>query len=115
MRISDWIPLGAVPSVEPRALAERLASPARPQIVDVRTRAEYEAGHIDGAVSAPITSLASLLDGLGLDRGRPVVAICLSAHRSIPAVRLLRERGFSDVAQLAGGMLAWRKAGLPVG
>jgi rhodanese-related sulfurtransferase len=39
-----------------------------------------------------------------------VVAICLTAHRSIPAVRLLRARGF-EAAQLAGGMLAWRVAG----
>ena len=38
---------------------------------------------------------------------RPVVAICLSAHRSIPAARLLRAHGFPDAAQLAGGMLAW--------
>jgi hypothetical protein len=44
---------------------------------------------------------------LGLDPSRPVVAICLTAHRSIPAVRLLRNRGF-DAAQLAGGMRAWR-------
>jgi rhodanese-related sulfurtransferase len=42
-----------------------------------------------------------------------VVAICLSAHRSPPGVRLLRQAGI-DARQLAGGMLAWRRAGLPV-
>jgi rhodanese-related sulfurtransferase len=41
-----------------------------------------------------------------------VVAICLTAHRSIPAVRLLRENGF-EARQLQGGMLAWRAAQLP--
>ena len=43
---------------------------------------------------------------------RPVVAICLTAHRSIPAVRLLHRHGFA-AAHLAGGMLAWRAAGFP--
>jgi rhodanese-related sulfurtransferase len=42
-----------------------------------------------------------------------VVAICLSAHRSPPAVRLLSRAGY-DARQLEGGMLAWRAAGLPV-
>jgi len=41
-----------------------------------------------------------------------VVAICLTAHRSIPAVRLLASEGF-EATQLKGGMLAWRAAGLP--
>jgi rhodanese-related sulfurtransferase len=41
-----------------------------------------------------------------------VVAVCLTAHRSVPAVRLLRERGFEAV-QLSGGMMAWRAARLP--
>ena len=38
--------------------------------------------------------------------------VCLTAHRSVPAVRLLRERGF-DAVQLSGGMIAWRAARLP--
>jgi rhodanese-related sulfurtransferase len=59
-----------------------------------------------------VTELPRRLDALGLERGRRVVAICLTAHRSIPAVRLLRQAGF-DAVQLAGGMLAWRAAGFP--
>jgi rhodanese-related sulfurtransferase len=59
----------------------------------------------------PITEVRDRLGALPLDAARPVVAICLSAHRSIPAVRLLQQGGY-DAAQLAGGMLAWRAAGL---
>ncbi len=107
-----WLPFGAVPELTPTALASALAAGPRPQLVDVRTDAEFRAGHVAGAISAPITSLSRALPRLGLDPGRKVVAICLTAHRSIPAVRLLRKHGF-DAAQLAGGMLAWRAAGLP--
>ncbi len=106
-----WVPFGSVPEISAIDLQAALDGDHPPQIVDVRTEAEFHRGHIRGAVSAPITALGDRLPALRLDPARPVVAICLSAHRSIPAVRLLRSRGF-EAAQLAGGMLAWRAAGL---
>jgi rhodanese-related sulfurtransferase len=112
MKLPWWVPFGRVPEIEPAALRERLDRKPLPQLVDVRTHAEFARGHVRGAVNVPMTELPSRLDALGLDPKRPVVAICLTAHRSIPAVRLLRERGFEAV-QLAGGMLAWRAAKLP--
>lgn len=48
-----------------------------------------------------------------IEPGREVVAVCLSATRSIPAVRLLQQNGVSNAKQLAGGMRAWLGAGLP--
>jgi rhodanese-related sulfurtransferase len=77
------------------------------QIVDVRTHLEFRRSHIEGALHLPITQLS--LEGIGrlhLDPNRPVVAICLTAHRSIPAVRVLRKMGY-DARQLRGGMRAW--------
>ncbi len=107
-----WLPFGRVPEVPATRLAKALAAVPPPQLVDVRTEAEFRGGHVPGAISAPITSLGRVLPGLGLDPARKVVAICLTAHRSIPAARLLMRHGF-DAAQLAGGMLAWRAAGFP--
>jgi rhodanese-related sulfurtransferase len=112
MRLPWWFPFGRVPEIAPAALVERLKRKPWPQIVDVRTPGEFSAGHVRGAVNVSVMSLFSRLDALGLDPSRPVVAVCLTAHRSIPAVRLLRQRGF-DAAQLAGGMLAWRAQKLP--
>jgi rhodanese-related sulfurtransferase len=112
MRLLGWLPIGTVPELAPAELHARLGRSPAPQVVDVRTAMEFAHGHIEGAVSVPVQELPRRLDALGLDPARPVVAICLSAHRSIPAVRLLRERGF-DAFQLAGGMLAWRAARLP--
>jgi rhodanese-related sulfurtransferase len=112
LSIPWWLPFGTVPEVPAPRLAKDLAAIPPPQLVDVRTATEFRGGRIPGAISAPITSLARALPRLGLDPSRKVVAVCLTAHRSIPAVRLLREKGF-DAAQLAGGMLAWRAAGFP--
>ena len=102
---------GPAPEIPPAELDARMqAGPI--QIVDVRTAPEYRASRIEGAVHVPINRLAKDLDALDLDPAVPVVTICLTAHRSIPATRLLRRHGY-DVVQLAGGMSAWRKAKLP--
>lgn len=112
MDLPWWLPFGSVPEIEPADLASRLARRPAPQLVDVRTAPEFAAGHVKGALNLPVMALASRLDALGLDPARPVVAICLSGHRSVPAVRLLRQRGF-DAVHLAGGMMAWRARRLP--
>jgi rhodanese-related sulfurtransferase len=107
-----WVPFGRVEEIAPRELASMLRGRERPQILDVRTRAEFEAGHVPGALHVPVSALPARLPSLGLDPGRTTVAICLTAHRSIPAVRLLRRHGHAAV-QLAGGMIAWRSGGHP--
>jgi len=76
-------------------------------IVNVRSAAEWRRSHIPGAVSVPIHALNNRLAALQLDAQKPIIAICLSAHRSIPAVRLLQAQGFENAVQLKGGMLAW--------
>ncbi len=108
-----WVPFGRGPEVSATDLAAQLKADQAPQLLDVRTAAEWRRSRLRGAVNVPIVELKRRLGGLPLNPGRPVVAICLSAHRSIPAVRLLADNGFSDVRQLAGGMLAWWRAGLP--
>ena len=113
MKYPWWLPFGAVPEIETAQLHARLASESAPQVIDVRTVAEWRGSRISGAISVPVTELKARLPSLGLDRNRTVVAICLSAHRSIPAVRMLRASGY-DARQLRQGMRAWWRAGLPV-
>jgi rhodanese-related sulfurtransferase len=108
-----WLPFGSVPEISPMDLHRKLANGRPPQILDVRTHKEWTHSRIEGAVNASITSLRATLDNLGLDPDRPTVTVCRSAHRSIPAVRLLSKAGFGDICQLQGGMQAWWKAGLP--
>jgi rhodanese-related sulfurtransferase len=110
MALFWWLPFGEVPELPATRLARALAEVAPPQLLDVRSEVEFSRGHLRGAVNVPIQELRARLPSLELDPARLVVAICLTAHRSIPAVRLLQARGF-EAAHLAGGMLAWRAAG----
>jgi rhodanese-related sulfurtransferase len=112
-RLFWWVPFGRVPEVTPSELDGELRSGSPPQVLDVRTRREYREGHIEGALNIPITELRSKAEGLPFDRRRPVVAVCLTAHRSIPAVRILNDHGYGQVAHLAGGMVAWHREGFP--
>jgi rhodanese-related sulfurtransferase len=111
-RVKRWLPFGAVPEIDHRELADRLEGRDAPVVLDVRTETEHARSRIPGARNVPIHRLPKELDALDLAPGAEVVAICRTAHRSIPAVRLLRERGF-DAAQLKDGMQAWWAAGLP--
>jgi rhodanese-related sulfurtransferase len=108
-----WWPFGRVAEISAGELHRQLGGGTAPQIVDVRSRLEWRRNRIAGAVSVPIPELKHRLADLELDSARPIVAICLSAHRSIPAVRLLQSRGYPQAVQLRGGMLAWWRQGLP--
>jgi len=108
-----WWPFGRVPEISANELHRLVRGDKPVQIVDVRSEAEWRRSHIPGAVSAPIGALKHRLTALQLDAHQPIIAICLSAHRSIPAVRLLRARGFENAVQLKGGMLAWWRQHYP--
>ncbi len=113
MKLPWWLPFGQVAEIDARALHAQLQTAAAPQIIDVRTTLEWSHSRIGNALSVPVTELKTRLPSLMLDKSRPVVAICLSGHRSIPAVRLLRASGYT-ACQLHQGMQAWWKAKLPV-
>jgi rhodanese-related sulfurtransferase len=93
-------------------LHERLEQ-GRVVVLDVRPEPEYRAGHIPGAVSAPLEQLASVAEKL--PRRREVVAYCRGPYcvYADDAVRLLRARGVR-ARRLDVGFPEWRRAGLPV-
>ena len=83
------------------------------EVVDVRSPAEFdgELGHLKGAKLLPLEELRTRMDEIGWSR--PVVLICQSGKRSAMAATILRKAGLPRVANLAGGMVGWRKLGLP--
>ncbi|MGZ3458669.1 MAG: MBL fold metallo-hydrolase [Archangium sp.] len=84
------------------------------QTLDVREISEFEEGHIPGARHAYVGELEERLAGLGLRQEAPVAVTCSSGHRSGLATSILLRHGFEAVANLLGGMRAWKKLDLPV-
>ena len=108
----NWAPLhysfAGIWEIHPHGLEEHARDV---QIVDVREPEEFTGplGHIRGATLMPLGILAERAGELAKDR--PVVAVCRSGSRSAQATAILRDAGFNDVANLAGGMLRWRGEG----
>jgi len=76
-------------------------------LLDVRDEREWEAGHIPGAVLLPRATLERSIGALVPDRGRPIVAYCAIGIQSLAAARTLAALGYTDVASMSGGYLAW--------
>jgi glyoxylase-like metal-dependent hydrolase (beta-lactamase superfamily II)/rhodanese-related sulfurtransferase len=93
-------------------LAHRLAEPGPPQVLDVRRPAEYQEGHVPGALHVPLNHLAEHTGTL--ERNRPVAVICASGFRSSIATSILERLGCARAINVVGGTSAWRNAGLPV-
>ena len=87
--------------------------------VDVRERAEHDAGAIAGAVAAPrgflefVADPTSPMHNASLSSGKRLVIYCASGGRSALAAKTLQDMGYSGVANLTGGFQAWTEAGGP--
>ena len=100
--------------VEPAAADELLAAEPRPTVIDVRTPAEFAEGPLEGAVLVDVQA-PDFRDRIAeLDRDASYVIYCRSGNRSVGARETMAELGFTDVADIDGGILAWVQAGLPV-
>jgi len=84
-------------------------------LLDVRTPAEFESGHIAEAVNLPLATLsAGPAQSLPTDRTAPVVTICGVGKRSLNALLLLKAQGYEKVKSVRGGMQAWTARGHPL-
>jgi rhodanese-related sulfurtransferase len=97
-------------------LAAQVESGEPPVIVDVRSRAEFEQGHVPGALHVPFYSLLSRADELPPPRNpeEPVVVYCEHGPRAGLARAQLWLAGDRPVRFLEGHMSAWRRDGRPV-
>ena len=85
----------------PRVPVEELGAHPTAQVLDVRERDEYEAGHIPGSVNVPWHDIDGIPDGI--DPQERVLVICASGQRAGTAASLLQRFGASDVVHVVGG------------
>jgi rhodanese-related sulfurtransferase len=91
--------------------ATRLINDSHAVIVDVREPSEFAGGHLPNARNIPLGELDKRAGEL--PKGKPVIVCCASGARSGKAVAALGKEG-REVFNLAGGLQAWREAGLPL-
>jgi hydroxyacylglutathione hydrolase len=112
--VDDWRvgqgPLQTIGGIDHVELDASLRSKAV-AVLDVRTVAEWSAGHLPGAVNIPLGELPSRVGEL--PRGRPLVVHCQAGGRAAIAASVLRARGVTDLRLYGGGYTEWSAAGHP--
>ncbi|HUF66066.1 MAG TPA: rhodanese-like domain-containing protein [Gemmatimonadaceae bacterium] len=103
--------LATVPQISPTELNERLEA-GEVAVIDVRGRSEWEEAHLPGVANIPVGYLTERLDEI--PRDRPVVVHCQSGSRSAIAASVLHAHGVTNVINLSGGIVDWRRSGRPV-
>ena len=104
---------GRANQMEPTA-AIRLMNNDEAVVLDVREAADFNNGHIKKAKNIPMTSFKGQLDSLLKDKDKPILTYCRSGNVSGKACRILKSSGFSNVHNLAGGIVSWQDANLPL-
>ncbi|MCE3285020.1 MAG: hypothetical protein K0R70_1276 [Steroidobacteraceae bacterium] len=83
-------------------------------LLDVRTQAEYDAGHIIDARHVPQDEVANAAETLKRFKDKVIVTCCETGMRAGAVARTLRTQGFTKVVNLRGGLQAWRAENLPL-
>lgn len=81
-------------------------------LLDVREDDEWTAGHIEGAAHIPMSGFMARVDEVPQDRD--VVVVCKVGARSAQVAAFLRQKGWEQVNNLDGGVVAWVQAGRPL-
>jgi len=76
------------------------------QIIDVRTKEEYQHGHIKGSLNIPLQGLSNNISKI--KKNKPIITCCASGMRSESAKRFLKSNGFTEVYN-GGGWLSLNK------
>jgi rhodanese-related sulfurtransferase len=94
--------------------AAKLIAAQKVIVLDVRTPAEFEDGHIQGAKNLDFLASDFERQLAELDRDKTYLVHCASGRRSTNSLATFKQLGFKHVVHLDGGFRAWQKAGQPV-
>ena len=81
-------------------------------LIDVRTAGEFKRGHLPNAKNIPLNEVSAKLSKIPKDK--TVILVCQTGNRSNMAARTLKQAGYEDVINLAGGTSRWQRLGHPV-
>jgi molybdopterin/thiamine biosynthesis adenylyltransferase/rhodanese-related sulfurtransferase len=102
----------AIREISPPEAQQRHSAGAT--LIDVREQVEWDAGHIAGALFIPQGALLDQIEAAAPDRDTEIVLYCRSGARSGRMTAALQQFGYTNVVNMAGGILEWQANSLPV-
>lgn len=103
-----------VPTVSSEELKRAIEAKESFVLLDVRTQGEYVRGKISGSINIPLDKITCDIFETVPDKNKKLYVYCLSGSRSAHAVDALAKLGYTNVFDVAQGLLAWRAKGFPV-
>lgn len=100
--------------ISPKEAFEELQADEAIVLIDTREPHEYAEANIAGSKLIPPAMIADQIEAAVPDRSTKVILHCRSGVRSMTAAEQMAEMGYSDLANVAGGILEWQAEGLPV-
>lgn len=83
-------------------------------IIDVREANEFVKSHIENAINIPLDGIEGKLPSLEKYKTSPLVVVCQTGARSVPACKTLAKAGFDQLFTMTGGMQSWEENKLPI-
>jgi len=102
--------MGTLPA--PALAADNAA--VKPVVIDVRTEAEWNEGHLEGAIRIPYEKIGEEIATVAPDRKAKIILYCRSGRRSGIALDSLKKSGYEDVSNLGGVKDAAEKLNIPI-
>lgn len=107
--ITGGLPVARIPTLTVHEAQEACQSNTPIVFLDVRAAGEWNASHIEGAVHMPLPATRTQFGEL--DKEATIALVCKSGARASTAGSILQQKGFRNLAVVAGGMTAWVAAG----
>lgn len=99
--------------LSPEEFKQKISETEAEVVLDVRTAGEFAQGHLENAVNVDWNGSDFDSKIEKMDKSSTYFVYCLSGGRSAAAAEHMRSKGFTNVIEMEGGMLAWRSAKLP--
>ncbi len=103
-----------VKNITTKELKQKIDNKEEFILIDCRTKAEYEKGHIDGPILIPYDELKERHLELNADKGSQIIIYCRTGHRSLIGAKILESLGYTDVTNVLGGILDWIENGYKI-
>ncbi|MBM7660182.1 rhodanese-related sulfurtransferase [Bacillus mesophilus] len=103
----DFLAKQSIDTISISELEDRLQEDQSDSVIfiDVRENHEYESSHIEGMKNYPLSTLKSQYSDIPINS--EVIIICRSGKRSLQAAKLLKDKGYTNIKSVDGGILQW--------
>ena len=105
---------GATGGALSAAAAVHLINREKAVVIDVCEPDEFAAGHVGGSKNVPLGDLEKKLAAAVKNKNVPLILVCQTGARSTSAAMIAKKLGYEQAQSLAGGLVAWKAANLPV-